>query len=71
MCTGASLAKPLKEGEAPEMTGSVLITVADTKEDVIEFLKNDIYATSGVWDISKVQITPVCLTVRCSGSLPC
>jgi hypothetical protein len=56
---GALLSKPIQEGEAPDMTGSALLTVGETKEDVLEFLKNDIYAKIGVWDMSKVQIIPV------------
>lgn len=61
--TGATLAKPLKDGEGPEMTGSVFIMLADSKEEVLEFLKKDIYAESAVWDLDRVQVTPVSFTI--------
>ena len=61
---GATLAKPLQDGQPPEMTGSVFITVADTHADVLAFLKDDIYATVGVWDLDKVQIIPFRTAVR-------
>ena len=36
------------------MEGSALVAVASSKEEIIERLKKDIYAESGVWDLSKV-----------------
>ena len=33
--------------------GSVMVAVADSKEEVLERLKADIYATSGVWNFDK------------------
>lgn len=35
--------------------GSTLNIVAANRADVVEFLRNDIYATSGVWDVDKVR----------------
>jgi hypothetical protein len=55
---GAYMSAPPKEGETPPMIGSALIAVAETKEEVIEKLKKDIYATSGVWDVDNAQIWP-------------
>lgn len=52
---GASLEEPIKEGETPKMNGSVMIAQADTKDEVLEKIRNDIYYTSGVWDESKVS----------------
>jgi hypothetical protein len=52
------LADPLKEGEAPKMTGSAMLIGAKTREEVIERLQKDVYVTGGVWDMSKVQIIP-------------
>ncbi|KAI1269998.1 hypothetical protein F5Y18DRAFT_421477 [Xylariaceae sp. FL1019] len=36
--------------------GSTLTLVASSREEVIELLSRDIYATSGVWDMDKVQV---------------
>lgn len=35
--------------------GSTLVCKAESKEAVLEQLKKDIYATSGVWDLEKVN----------------
>ena len=56
--TGAYLEEVPKEGEALKIQGSAMVCVAASKEEVIEKLKKDIYAESGVWDFSKIQIYP-------------
>jgi hypothetical protein len=33
-----------------------MVALASSKEEVIEYLKNDIYAKSEVWDFSKVRL---------------
>lgn len=38
--------------------GSTLNVLADTREEVVELLKGDIYNTSGVWDVEKVSRPP-------------
>ena len=45
-----------KEGEPLKMLGSAMVALASSKEEVLEILKNDIYATSEVWDFSKVSL---------------
>lgn len=52
---GATLDEPLKEGEGPKINGSVLVLAAETREEVWEGLKQDVYWKSGVWDQSKVS----------------
>ena len=59
---GASLDEPIKEGEGPKINGSVMMAVADSKEEVLEELRKDIYATSGVWDVEKVS-SPIAIWV--------
>jgi hypothetical protein len=62
---GAYMSDPPKPDEVPPpMIGSVLVAVAATKEEVLERLSKDIYTTSGVWDIEKVQIWPFKSAVR-------
>lgn len=52
--TGATLEEVPKEGEAPKINGSAMIAHAATREEVIEVLKNDVYAKGEVWDFEKV-----------------
>ncbi|KAK5138237.1 hypothetical protein LTR08_003298 [Meristemomyces frigidus] len=61
---GASLEEPLKEGEAPKINGSVMLAQADTKEEVLEAIRRDVYSKSGVWDESKIQIFPFKSAIR-------
>lgn len=35
--------------------GSTVVAWASSKEEVLEILKKDIYATEGVWDLEKVS----------------
>jgi uncharacterized protein len=61
---GAYMSSPPKEGETPPMIGSALIAVAETKEEVLDRLRSDVYTTSGVWDVDKVQIWPFRSAIR-------
>jgi hypothetical protein len=48
-----------KEGEnPPPIIGSVMLALAESREEVLEKLKKDIYSEREVWDWSKVQIHP-------------
>ena len=53
----------LKDGEIPKINGSVMMAWAESKDEVLAALKEDIYSTSGVWDWEKVTIHPVSLPV--------
>ncbi|OKL58985.1 hypothetical protein UA08_05766 [Talaromyces atroroseus] len=46
-------------GQAPQFKGSTMIFRAATEAEVRETLRNDIYATSDVWDLENTQIIPV------------
>lgn len=61
---GATLSSHPAEGEGPDMTGSVMLIKADTKEEVVEFLKNDEYTKQGAWDVANATITPFRCAVR-------
>lgn len=52
---GAILEEVPKEGEGLKFLGSAMVASASSKEEVLEILKNDIYAKSQVWDFSKVS----------------
>lgn len=48
-----------KEGQnPPPIIGSAMVAYAETREEVLEKLKSDVYSKSEVWDWSKVQIYP-------------
>jgi uncharacterized protein len=34
--------------------GSTIIAIAETKDEIMDVLKNDVYARTGVWDLEKV-----------------
>lgn len=46
-------------GETPQFRGSAVIIQADSPGEVLELLRKDIYAETGVWDLEKAQIIPV------------
>ncbi|OIW23467.1 hypothetical protein CONLIGDRAFT_128485 [Coniochaeta ligniaria NRRL 30616] len=47
------------EPSSLQFAGSTIIAVAESKEEVLAILKNDIYAQSGVWDVENAQIWPL------------
>ncbi|KAF2833412.1 hypothetical protein CC86DRAFT_376585 [Ophiobolus disseminans] len=57
---GAMLEEPIQAGDAnpPKMKGSACLIGAQTREEVVERLKRDVYVEGGVWDMEKVQIIP-------------
>ncbi|KAN0108090.1 hypothetical protein V8E51_007832 [Hyaloscypha variabilis] len=65
---GAILDDVPKEGEQLKFRGSAMVASASSKEEVLEILKNDIYAKSGVWDLEKIQIYPFKCAFRVASS---
>ncbi|KAI4849861.1 hypothetical protein E4T44_03083 [Aureobasidium sp. EXF-8845] len=61
---GAMLEDTPKEGSPLKITGSVMMAVASSKEEVMEKIKSDIYADKGVWDMDKIQIFPFKSAIR-------
>jgi uncharacterized protein len=62
---GAYFSEVPKEGQnPPPIIGSAMLAYAESKEAVLEKLKQDIYTKSGVWDWDKVQIYPFRSAVR-------
>jgi uncharacterized protein len=53
--TGAMLSEVPKEGEGLKIIGSAMMAHAASKEEVMEMIKKDIYADSGVWNLEKVR----------------
>lgn len=38
-----------------KFAGSTIVVVAESKQEVIDLLKKDVYVESGVWDLEKVS----------------
>lgn len=51
------------EGEVPSFKGSMLLVVAENEAAVRSILEKDVYVRSGVWDMEKAQVIPVCWIV--------
>ncbi|KAL8835368.1 MAG: hypothetical protein Q9170_003357 [Blastenia crenularia] len=56
---GAILRDVQRPGESLDICGSVMIARAESREDVVKALRQDIYCSQGIWDLEKVQIHPV------------
>lgn len=61
---GAMLSKHGAQGETPDMTGSAMLIKAESEEATREWLANDVYAKSGVWNLNEVKIYPFRCAVR-------
>ncbi|QUC23330.1 uncharacterized protein UV8b_07571 [Ustilaginoidea virens] len=64
---GGALLNSFPEGDDPatfDFMGSTVVFRAETKEQVLELLKQDVYSASGVWDIEKAQIYPFLCAFR-------
>lgn len=55
-----ALADDFPDSGVPDFKGSAVIVKADSKPEVLEFLKKDIYVEAGVWDVENAQIYAVC-----------
>lgn len=54
MESGAFFEDVPKEGEGPKIKGSVMLAYAESKEEVMQALKEDVYFKENVWDEDKV-----------------
>ena len=57
-------AQPKSADEIPTVTGSVLLLRAGSEDEVLSMLRNNPYATEGVWDVDQAAITPFRCAVR-------
>ncbi|KAL2269178.1 hypothetical protein VTJ83DRAFT_4024 [Remersonia thermophila] len=44
--------------------GSTIVIRASSREEILENLRSDIYAVSGVWDVEKAQMWPLLCAFR-------
>ncbi|KAH6895431.1 hypothetical protein B0T10DRAFT_557646 [Thelonectria olida] len=61
---GAIFEKHPGDGEPALFRGSVVVYTGEDEAEVRKIIEKDIYATSGVWDLEKVQILPYVAAVR-------
>lgn len=59
-----------KDETQKEFLGSSFVILAETKSEVLELLKSDIYAKESVWDFSNVIIHPYAPFVRVRKDMP-
>ncbi|QLQ78397.1 hypothetical protein HG537_0A06440 [Torulaspora globosa] len=64
VCAGAIYNEPKAPGEERTFAGSHLQVVADTKEEALEIVKNDVFAKEGVWDLDNIIIYQFGCAVR-------
>lgn len=48
------LDEPAQEGKPLSFKGSIIVATGESKESVIEVLKQDVYSKNDVWDWEKV-----------------
>jgi len=61
---GAMLSEQPAVDGTPDMIGSVMLIKANTREEIMDLLKNDEYTKQGAWDVEKASITPFKCAVR-------
>ncbi|RKP28978.1 hypothetical protein METBISCDRAFT_24652 [Metschnikowia bicuspidata] len=53
-----------KDVEKTQFAGSTFHLMAESKEEIAEILKKDIYYESGIWDIDSIVAYPLGIAVR-------
>lgn len=53
-----------KDVERTQFAGSALHMMAESREEIIEILKNDVYYKAGIWDLDSVIANPVGIACR-------
>jgi uncharacterized protein YciI len=53
-----------QDDEKTKFAGSAFHLVANNRDEVMEFLKKDIYYKEGIWNLDNVVINPLGLAVR-------
>ncbi|KAL9097226.1 MAG: hypothetical protein Q9165_000653 [Trypethelium subeluteriae] len=47
-----------KEGQPLKLKGSVMLAWAESRDEVMKVIEEDVYFKNDVWDKSKIQIYP-------------
>lgn len=64
VCAGAIYNEPAQAGGERTFAGSHLQIVADTKEEALELVHNDVFAKNGIWDLENIIIYQFGCAVR-------
>lgn len=56
--------------EKTKFAGSTFHLFAESKEEILDFLKKDIYYQEGIWDIESVVANPVGIACRIGKAMP-
>ncbi len=56
---GALLDDVPQPGQTLKICGSAMLVQADSREEVLQVIRRDVYSKNGVWDLEKMQIYPV------------
>ncbi|CAN6595653.1 hypothetical protein TRVA0_001S01552 [Trichomonascus vanleenenianus] len=67
---GGLLSQDPKEGTTPSFVGSMLTVRANSREEVKEILKKDVYYEKGVWDVDNAEIYNFLPAFRDAKDLP-
>ncbi|CAN6648322.1 hypothetical protein TRVA0_023S00452 [Trichomonascus vanleenenianus] len=67
---GGLLSESPTEGTSPSFAGSMLTIRANSKEEVKEILKKDVYYKMGVWDVDNAEIYNFLPAFRDAKDLP-
>ncbi|KAL5604948.1 hypothetical protein FOVSG1_005095 [Fusarium oxysporum f. sp. vasinfectum] len=62
--SGPTLDYPPIDGQEKAIDGSCIVANAPSREEVMEEIRKDIYATSGVWNFEKITILPIMTAFR-------
>lgn len=68
--TVTSAGPVFKDDERTQFAGSAFTIAAEKKSDIIDFLKQDVYAKEGVWDFDNIVIHPYTPVVRAQKDFP-
>ncbi|GEQ67730.1 hypothetical protein JCM33374_g1395 [Metschnikowia sp. JCM 33374] len=53
-----------------KFAGSTFHMMAESRDEIIDFLKKDIYYESGIWDLDNVVAHPVGIAARVAKAMP-
>ena len=56
---GATLAEHPEPDQPHRMNGSAFVVAADSREELLQFIRQDVYARKGVWNLDRATILPV------------
>lgn len=64
VCAGAIYNEPKEPDGERTFAGSHLQIVADTKEEALELIHNDVFAKNGIWDLDNIVLYQFGCAVR-------